>query len=732
MKKIFKFAFLSVIALVGASGFTSCSSTDEAEVTNPNFNPETNEVITKFVFNVATGNEATTRQSSAATQATNTETFRGIDHAALFSFKNIAGDGKTIAAAGTADKRYDLARIVAAGSIDKDASTRVIETSLPLNTNSLLFYGKAIEGTSATATDGYDLYGHLENFNIAVDAEGKPSNALSNTTIELASRIADNKENFKKIEDLLAGMLTCIMNSNLVGSHHDDVTFGNNAVNYPDNIYWASYANTNKKSPVTTDHDLYALEVKLAEVYKEMTTIRDEEGELRGGCAHNYLHTIQALWTVINEVRCANPFCEEEAVAQALAKRIHNRLEEFFNATVPTTGGEVTGVSFKGTNAIIEKFTADSDWPNNADTKPTASDLSAISSVNLAIFPEELYHLPAGSAHYLFDNNKKQFYYVQDYNTSAMGNASGFTVDSYYYPAELCYFGNSPIRVSTTEHKANDYPQNVTNWHDSSWSGWTPDSHVESTTMAVAMKNDINYGTALLKSTVAYGATTLKDNNHDIQKYKDPTISDTDEPDKQITVTATSFQVKGFIIGGQTKKVGWDYLPKAVTSPETNPVGYIYDCSVEDGSIPVSSPSAANYTLVFDNYTTAANQDKVYVAVELLNNSGEDFYGEYGLIRNGGTFYLVGELNLEGKTAPTWPTYHPLPPYNADGSSIQTPRVFMQDYMTTAKFVIGENSLKHAYLTVPDLRYSSLTLGLSVDIEWSTGIDFNEVILGGN
>ena len=55
----------------------------------------------------------------------------------------------------------------------------------------------------------------------------------------------------------------------------------------------------------------------------------------------------------------------------------------------------------------------------------------------------------------------------------------------------------------------------------------------------------------------------------------------------------------------------------------------------------------------------------------------------------------------------------------------------MQDYMTVANFVIGENSLKHAYLTVPDLRYSSLTLGLSVDMEWKTGLVF-EVTLGGD
>ncbi len=54
-----------------------------------------------------------------------------------------------------------------------------------------------------------------------------------------------------------------------------------------------------------------------------------------------------------------------------------------------------------------------------------------------------------------------------------------------------------------------------------------------------------------------------------------------------------------------------------------------------------------------------------------------------------------------------------------------------EDFMTTANFWFDENSLKQALLTVPDLRHSSLTLGLSVDMSWSTGINFNDITLGG-
>ena len=732
MKKMFRFAFLSAIAFTGAVSFTACSSDDKlAEENNPNFNPETNEVLTKFVFNVATG--STTRQTSAATQATSSDQFRGINSAVLLSFKQ-TDDSKHISAATTADKRYDLESIMSSGSIDQTNSHRVIETSLPLNTNSLIFYGKAIQSTPAN----YEAYGHLENFTIAdPTATGLD---MSKTNIELASRINGNLEDFQKIGDLLGGILTCIMHSNLAGEHKSAVTFQGNPVSYPDGIYWSSYANPGGTSPVTPSHDLYALEKKLADVYKEMTNIRDTEGELRGGCSHSLIYTIQAIWSVINEIRAAQPFCKEEAVAQALANHIHNRIGNYFNGTVPTTGAEVTGVSFKtATDNIISAFAADTAWPTEAGTKP--SGFSSISGLNLNQYPEEMYHLPAGAAHYKFDSTKQQFIYQQNYNTSAVGGGT-FNVSSYYYPAELCYFGNSPIRTSSAQVRPADYPNGVSNWkNDASWNStnWNG-THVISSTQAVAMKNNINYGTSLLKTTVQYGAATIYDNNHNIQYYKDNTILPTDEPNKAITVGATSFLLKGILIGGQSKKVGWNYLPKVFNpseTTETNPVGYVYDNVLASTSIPASDKSTPNYTLVFDNFNATAAaasqpQDKVYVALELINNTGEDFYGEHGLVRKGGTFYLIGELNPASK-APTWAdSDHPLPPYNANGTTNKVPRVFIQDYMTSVNFKIGEYSLQHAYLTVPDLRYSALTLGLSVDMNWETGIDFGDIVIGGD
>ena len=132
--------------------------------------------------------------------------------------------------------------------------------------------------------------------------------------------------------------------------------------------------------------------------------------------------------------------------------------------------------------------------------------------------------------------------------------------------------------------------------------------------------------------------------------------------------------------------------------------------------------------------------------MEFKNNS-KDFYGQNNLIRNGSTFYIIGKLDPDKRPANlteitdaayiadkslgiTWPTKYALPPYDADGNTIKQRRVFMQDFMTIATFVIGENSLQKALVAEPDVRSGQIALGLSVDLEWQTGINFGEIILG--
>ena len=43
-------------------------------------------------------------------------------------------------------------------------------------------------------------------------------------------------------------------------------------------------------------------------------------------------------------------------------------------------------------------------------------------------------------------------------------------------------------------------------------------------------------------------------------------------------------------------------------------------------------------------------------------------------------------------------------------------------------FTIGKDALQRAYSTIPDLRSTQMYFGLSVDLEWKTGLKFNVII----
>ena len=207
MKKYFNFALLSAIALTGTIGFTACSSSEEATVdVNPTYNPKTNEVTTDFVFNVSNGSSATTRQSGAATQASSSlsaNDFRGIDHSYIMCFKQ-GSDGNPLSAAATADKSFDMSRIVAAGTLDNSKSRRVLEMSLPLNTNTMLFYGRAINESTTPAS--YNTYGHLDDYTI--------TDNLANVNFQLGRRLtAAKKTEFQEVQKMLAAVLTCIIST---------------------------------------------------------------------------------------------------------------------------------------------------------------------------------------------------------------------------------------------------------------------------------------------------------------------------------------------------------------------------------------------------------------------------------------------------------------------------------------------------------------------------------------
>ncbi|MCR5644283.1 MAG: hypothetical protein K6G32_13235 [Prevotella sp.] len=751
MKKNFIYALMGAIALIGATGFTSCSEEDLAEV-NPGYNPETGEVPVDFVFNVETGAKSTTRMAASTVQI-GQNTFRGIRNAQLYTYK-LTSDGSHVSAGTeTANKVYDLNELIAQGQLNgegTDKSRRVLEMSLPTGTNTLMLWGRAMQGSVGTDKTAAAVYGSIDfaPSSTLTDASFTLKPCVPDDTGTGATILDDGQTALGQYESLIAEVLNDIINaSSAVNKTRDGKTVNKT-------IAWKDYVDFNLNGTITAKEkdpstyvsaddcaNMCALGTILANTFVSLNTFKSSE--LRNGQGKVIAALVGDIYNLMNSITTtATPTTVEEDAAQVVASGVQSVITKFFKNEGTWQWIETNTVKQnKGISSGFDKVTGD-----------------------LNKFPDRLFHLPPGATvmtYTAFDNSgstpvvKNEYAYMSQVPTYAMGSAGGsFNPKNYMYPAELCYFGNSPIRVTSDPHVKAEYPDGASNWdNDNNWKttynagnntvDWTKNGHVLSSTRSVAMQENINYGTSMLKTTIAYatGVRDLKDNNSGIH---------TGEADNTIAVSGSPFALTGVLVGGQPQTVGWNYITKTPGAGEPDP----YSCMVYDNDLPstaIPTPSGSeNYTMVWDNYKAGDTQNVVYVALELTNNSGKDFWGMNNLIRNGSAFYLIGKLDPNvtsdtqltslGKTAEeyaankslgiTWPTKYALPPYDTDGSTLQVRRVFIQDFVTTASFVIGENSLKTALVSVPDLRASHLSLGLSVDLSWSNGLNFENVVLG--
>ena len=705
MKKYFKYAYVSAIALLGASGFTACSSEDalvdveepQAQVVedSPLYDPATGLVRSQFVLNIAS--QAQTRSSATTVQAGG-ENFRGIDNTLLFAYKT-SGKGfiDATSAAAAAASRFDLGTVAAAGTLNNsDKSHRILELAMPTGTDALLFYGKAIKGS---ATPDYNEIGKV-TYSVA----GSTATAFQ---FDLTPRIGGNGSRFTATAELLAGIMTKIVN--VSGSY--TVNMGT----YPDWTGDATLTSTWKDlNPTALGRDLSPLEEILYKAFTALTTYG--ANELRGGSSQAVLTTVRDLYAVTTKVVGATPTSPYEELAKEIAEAINTQITSFFISTETPISG------FKGVANI--KTSYGDGWKTSWD---------AVTNEELADFPVVNFTLPEGCAQLAYTAETNTFTHKSP-GVSLLNKAVTTDPSAYQFPAELMYYCNSDVRTSNTEKTDSKFPNGVSNWDtESQWTslGWeTGGKTVTSATRATAMTKNVNYGVAMLKSTVQIkeGTTALEDNRAALN---------TGESNNTFAPGDLDFTWTGIIIGGQPGSVDWQFLPPTSSTFDK----MVYDNRVTGNAAGTALPgtagsaSAPNYTIVFDNYTGAATQHTVLVALQFKNN-GADFWGRDNLIRKGQTFYLVASLNPSGKTV-TWDSHYQIPPLNAEGVSTKTPRVFIQDYMTVANFKFDANagahtsSLQNAYVTIPDLRSSQLSFGLSVDLMWRNGMVF-DADLGGN
>lgn len=720
MKTVFKFALMGLAASLFVLGCSKSDTTPEG-ADNPNYDSEKNTVNANFVFNVSTGNTPITKMSAANTQATTSEDFRGISDANLFAYK-LASDGQWVATATQASKTYGLGAVLAANAIKTDGTTshRILELALPIETNTLMFWGKAPK----TGTDADNAQGKI-TFS-AANAD------ISQHTFGLVSRVASGSSAATALEhweDMIAKLLNAVVNSRFqaaagtctwdpdgVAGSGDEVT-NVTAID----LYWSDFVNVDgstgalsakTEAPLDPTLPMCALGEILADAYVVFNTVY--AGEVRAGSGSAFHYMMKDLYGIIHKIvdnAQTIPNSYQEYVAKQVANAIEINLLKIIDVN-----GDPRGISTLQSNAGVSY----SDVTGNLDDFPD--------KISLIGLPKGATQLEVSIDKTAGAHPVATWAYAANIKSGVSGTTS--SIYNYMYPAEICYFGNSPIRVTDQEVKAAEYPEGVVNWDDENqWisKNWQALKHVTSTTRSVAMQYNINYGTALLKTKVGWasGLAQLEDNNAAIQARKGVT-----EENKKIDVAGNLFKLTGILVGGQAKEVGWNYLPKNNTFSYT-----VYDKVIVDPTVPTTADKET-YTLVWDNYTSAnsgndAAQMEVFVALEFTNNAG-DFWGKDNLVRNGGTFYLVGKLDPKatGLAAITWPTKYALPPYTNGTTINPVTRVFIQDYVTTANFVFNTTSLQNAYVTVPDLRSTQISLGLSVDLKWSTGLVFDNIPLG--
>ena len=168
MKKYFSYALVGAIALTGAVGFSSCSSSsDEVVSNNPDYNPELNSVKTQFTISFPS-NVASTRQSAFTVQDAQTiASFRGMDKIVLYPFGvagTITSDHKKLGDAITLKKIIKPSEITLASneenSIPASTLTEVNnsvlynDVTIPVGTGSFLFYGKAKDANGGNFVNG--------------------------------------------------------------------------------------------------------------------------------------------------------------------------------------------------------------------------------------------------------------------------------------------------------------------------------------------------------------------------------------------------------------------------------------------------------------------------------------------------------------------------------------------------------------------------------------------------
>ena len=359
---------------------------------------------------------------------------------------------------------------------------------------------------------------------------------------------------------------------------------------------------------------------------------------------------------------------------------VQEAVQELYTSLNSLLTGNQTDVNKGIINAII----------TNIKAGATVDDGTVALNADYTGFPADI-NLPDGAVTVKFENGTFTAQTTATYTTDGTQVAA---LSDYVYPANLWYRANTLIK--TSDKVLTDKYVDGTAW-DAILANYDGDGVVKNSTASIALQNQIQYAVGRLSMTVKVAEGTLYDGNGET-----------------VTVPTEGFPVSAVLIGDQ-RKVDFQFAPVSKTEKQYT----IYDKELT-GINATTTASKANNTLALE---TPADEN-VNVLLELTNNTGKRFKGKNGYIPAGGKFYLLGTLTpSNGKV---------------DGQASTTlKQVFKQDYVTTANFTIQKNAkdastnpnqdkgLGAAYNVIPDLRTPALSIGLSVDLTWQSGLTFD-------
>lgn len=290
---------------------------------------------------------------------------------------------------------------------------------------------------------------------------------------------------------------------------------------------------------------------------------------------------------------------------------------------------------------------------------------AALASIADCTYPQNV-GLPDGAAQVKWTG--AAFDYI---NSSNVGSLAYTSMANFVYPASLYYMANTDIKTADT--RLSD--RYSTNW-ETCLGLYSGVGKVTATTQSVALVEPVKYAVGRFDVAAKFSASSINDN-----------------VGESIAVTAgNGITLDGILIGGQ-KNADWQFAPLASSEKYT-----IYDASVT--STKLGTADIASKIMAQSLALPTAAATPVNFALELTNNTGNEFTGIDGIVPAGAKFYLVGQLVPQAEKAGN--------------------QVFAKAYNTKANVTIS--SLAHAYNCIPDLKNPELELGLSVNLEWTEGL----------